>query len=446
MSDEEQSRVIGKLLRLAWPVVVSRAADLLYSIIDSIWLGRLGKEAFNAPIIAWSIIYIFYTMLISYISTFLPVLSQIHGSRDYKEFERRVSEAFALTIILTTIVFIPIVLVSYKIIILLGLPKATSIDAIKYYRITIWGIPLACIDTFFATVMRSVGDTRTPMILRASSSIANIGLDPLLIFGLVGFPRLGVVGAAIATVAAESGAGIVALVLLFKGYKGVKVKLSLAKASGWMTRKMLSIGSPVGALRVLSYLSGMVLIGILGRFGSSAIAAYGVSTRIIDVMAAYLQGISVATSIMIGHKLGAKDVRGAVIVSRRAIEFSMLTMILAAIIVLVFRVQIISAFVDDPKVILYGSRLIIISIPSAPFFAAYVIMGGVANGSGRTMPYAATGIARLWAVRILLSIILAFHTPLGLDGVWLSIFLSNIMAGITGIIWVYSCKWAKSIL
>ncbi len=434
------------LIWLSWPVILTQFVSVTYSVVDSIWLGRIGKASFNAPIVSWPLISVFLVTCTSFVSSGIAVLSQLYGSGDLGRFEKSVGGLLFFAVTIVFLVCVPAVVLSHNILYFIGLPVDTEVKAVLYYRIVLFGIPFATMFTFFSTVANAMGDTRTPTKLSILSSVINMLLDPILIFGLFGIPQMGAMGAAIATVASETVIGIIGLIMLARGFRGVKLRTEHVRYDSWLFRKLFRIGAPIVLQRVSNYIGATTMIGIVSRFGSAVIAAYGVSLRITEIVRAFMYGVSNATAIMVGQSLGANKLDRARETAKVSITFTFLTLLAIATVIFCFAPQIVKVFVNDSTVIREGERALRVFSPSIPFFGLFVVMGGIASGSGHTMPYALTGVIRLWLLRVALALLLALYTSLREDGLWIAISLSNIIAGITGLIWIYSWRWAKSIV
>ncbi|HDD25473.1 MAG TPA: MATE family efflux transporter, partial [Acidilobales archaeon] len=432
--DELRERILGgsiisTILWLAWPIVLANIVNISYNLVDAFWLGKIGKEAFGAPTVSWPLIMLFHSLGMGFSGAGIALISQYVGSNNFEMANKSASQLVSFMLIMSSIIAIGGYISSPTILALMGVPHDVYPLAVSYIRIIFMGMPIVFMGFTFITIANSLGDTRTPTVLNIASSIANMILDPILIFGLFGLPPLGVVGAAIATVISRSIISIVGTYLLLHGFRGIRLDYRYFRLEGWWICKVSSIGAPLAIQRSSTALGFTIMMSIVSRFGSSALAAYGVSIRVIDVLQAFTWGINRATSIMVGQNLGAKLYERARRVANVSTLLTILTLTAGSLIILLMRDWVIKVFIDNPEVVAEGVRLLTIFTPSIPFFGLFFMGGGIATGSGHTRFFALVSVIRLWVLRIGLSILLALILNLGTIGIWIAMTLSNIGAG-----------------
>ena len=438
--------VIKTLLWLAWPVIVANLVNMSYNLIDALWLGRLGKEAFGAPTISWPLITLLYSIGMGYMMAGIALISQYFGAGEKHMAEKSAGYLFGFSLILATLMSITGYVAAPSLLAAINTPEDIYPLALSYIRIIFLGIPITFLGFIFNIVANAIGDTRTPTWLNIISAIINIILDPILIFGLFGLPRLGVVGAAVATITSRSLVSFIGGYKLFKGFKGIKINPRYLIPEKWWLRKIFTIGTPLAVQRSSTSLGFTVMMSIVSRYGSVAVAAYGISIRIIDIIQAFTLGINRATSIMIGQNIGAEKYERSREIAHKSIILIVTILTIGALIIYLFSKQIITVFINDPYVVSEGTSLLRIFTLSIPFFGIFFITSGIANGSGHTRAVAIISIIRLWILRIGLSIVLAIILKMNTTGIWLAMSISNIVAGILSITWLSRGTWLKRVV
>lgn len=438
--------IVRTMFWLAWPVILANFVEISYNLVDAFWLGKLGKESFGAPTVSWPLIMLFYSIGFGFSSAGVALISQYFGAGNYRMASKSAGHlitfmgSMSLTISIVGYALAPYVLT------LMGVPSDIYPLAVSYIRVIFVGIPITFMGFAFMVIANSLGDTRTPTVLSVTSSLTNMVLDPILIFGWFGLPALGVVGAAAATVASRSILSVVGTYLLFRGYKGVKVSLHDLGLEGWWLRKVVSVGSPLAIQRSSNALGFTIMMSIVSRFGSTAVAAYGVGIRVIDILQAFTFGVNRAASIMVGQNIGAEFYDRAKRIARTSVTVLTLILAVGAAAIYLTRDWVIAVFINDPSVIAEGANLLSIFSLSIPFFGIFFIGGGIAMGSGHTKFFAAVSIIRLWALRIGLSMLLAVTLNLGTTGIWVAMTISNIGAGLLALAWILKAGWTKRII
>ncbi len=432
---------------LAWPVIIVNLVNLSYNLVDAIWLGRLGKVAFSAPTVCWPPIMFVYSLALGYASAAISLISQYAGAGDARMVRKSAGQLVTFAVVFgLSISAVGFALTPY-ILSLMGVPPKVYPLALTYMRIIFAGAPAVIPAFAYITISNSLGDTKTPMKLNVASSLANIVLDPILIFGLLGLPRLGVAGAAIATIASRSwvsGAGL--YILFVKGVRGLRLCRGDLRIEEWWIRKVFKIGSPLAIQRSSTALGFTVLMSLVSRFGPSVIAAFGIAQRVINILQAFAGGFFRASSIMIGQAIGAEEYLRAKEVIKKALTLITLGFAAGSALIVLFRKQLILAFVSSPSVVPIGSELLEIFAPSIPFFGMFFLCSAVASGSGHTKFFAVVSIVRLWVIRVGLGMLMAFTLGMGVNGIWYALTIGNVVAGLTVLAWLFRGTWLRRVI
>ncbi len=279
----------------------------------------------------------------------------------------------------------------------------------------------------------------------------NIVLDPIFIFGLAGVPRMGVFGAAVATVIARIIAAIWLLHLLYKGRLRLKPKLRDFKLKWESSKFILRIGLPSSAGMSAIALGFVIIQGILARLPDYelAIATYGVANRIVNILFVVVNGLASSVSIMLGQALGADMTKRATKIAQTGIFFMFYLLLASAAVIYVFRYPIIAFFVpNNPDIIQSGGVFLSIVLLGIPYFGIFRIINSLLNGSGHTMQSFILGVVRLWFIRIPLAayFALSFGMNMGMVGVWFAMAISNMVSAGVGAIFYFKGDWKKKII
>jgi len=436
--------IMKTLLWLGIPPLITQLVQVSYNIVDTIWLSRLSDIDIAVPRQSWPPLMVVFMLGISIQVANLSLISQLIGAKRYKEAEESIGRFFYIMLIMgIALGFIFISLRNIIFGVLLETPQEILSKVLDYSFIVGLGVPFYFMSIAFTTVLQAIGDTRTPMIIQTVSAMTNIILDPFLIFGIGFFPAMGITGAAVATLLSRILSALLGSLILIKGHKGIKATFpSKLVTRKWVTY-VIKVGGPVGVLRIANALSFSALLKIVNTFGIVAATAYSLGFIIINLSDAILWGFTRALSIMIGQNLGAgKTDRAKEIVEKSSITIILGTIVLTVVVYFATE-PLVYWFVQTPAIRLEAVRFIRIFLLSIPFFAAFFISVAIGNGSGHTIVPSTIGVIRLWGIRIGLSYITAIYLGLGLVWVWISMTLSNVFAGIAGLLWVLSWKWVK---
>lgn len=202
-------------------------------------------------------------------------------------------------------------------------------------------VPLVFTSFALTTIFQSFGDTRTPTILNVAGSLINIVLDPLMIFGSIGFPSLGIAGAAIATVLSHSIIVFSATILLIRGFRFESL---------WL-KKMFTVGSPIIIQMLTSSLAFTVFLAIINIFRIVAATAYTIGMTVINLIEAFLMGFSQGISIIVGQNLGANNIGRAYKATKISISIVGLLLLVGSIGLYFFKDSLIGIFMKQPETI-----------------------------------------------------------------------------------------------
>jgi putative MATE family efflux protein len=296
------------------------------------------------------------------------------------------------------------------------------------------------------SLLNGVGDTMTPMKLMGVSVVLNIVLDPLFIFGWGPFPSWGITGAAVATVISRGMVAIYGLYLLFSGKVGIHLRFRHLRLEWATVKNILVIGAPASLGQSGTALGFSIMTGILARFGTAVVSAFGIGNRIISIAIMPAMGLGQAAATMVGQNLGAEETKRAEHSAWTAIWISTAFLLAASATVYFLRTSLVHIFIDDPEVISLGASMFAITAMAFPFMGVLQVIIGAYQGSGHTVYSMFFSLFRLWGLRIPLVYFLGFSLAMGADGVWWAMFISNFGASAVSIGFFLSGNWKHRII
>lgn len=434
------------LLQLAWPVMLSNLFQTVYNLVDTLWLGRLGKVAVAAPTIAWPLVFLMISLGAGVTIAGTALVAQYTGARRYEEANHAAGQVFSFTAILALVLAAGGALAARPLMLLMGAGPDLLGSATTYLRIIYAGIP-AMFGMFIVTaLLNGIGDTVTPMKLMGISVGLNILLDPLLIFGWGPFPEWGIAGAAYATVISRGGIAIVGLWLLFSGRVGLHLRPRHLLLRVETVRQIVTIGAPASLGQSGTAIGFSIMTGILARFGTAVVSAFGIGNRVISIALMPAMGLGQATATMVGQNLGAEEPGRAERVAWTGMGISTGFLVLAAIATYILRASIVHLFITDPEVIELGARMFAVVAVAFPFMGILQVVIGTYQGAGHTVYSMSFALFRLWALRIPLVYLLGFTWGMRADGVWWAMFGSNLGASVVSLAFFLTGNWKHRVI
>jgi len=441
MVDMTVGSVRGKLLRLAWPVMLSHLLQTFYNLADAFWLGKLGRQALTAPTITMHVFFIGFALAAGLSAAGTTLVSQYKGSGDEKKAAQVGGQLLVLLTGIGLVLGIAGFVLTPQILNLLQTPADSWQMTYDYMRWIFTGFPLMFAFFVYQSINTGLGDTIRPMQVNLISVILNAVLDPILIFGLGPFPEMGVVGAAVATVFSRALASVIGVSRLFKGNADIRIRRSDMRPNASLMGKIMKIGLPLGLGQLGTSMGFTFMIGIVNSFGSAVTAAFGVGNRIIHMAMVPAMGLSQANATAVGQNLGAGKPDRAESSSRSALLLIGIILLPMTLAMFFFGGDISRAFVDDPEVVQLGRTMFRVTTPSVFVFGFLLVLLGSFQGSGYTFPVMILNMSRLWALRIPGAYLLAYTAGMGPMGIWWAMFISNTVVAVAGWLWFRTGTW-----
>ncbi len=431
--------------------MVSSSLHVSFNIVDTFFLGQLGKTEVGAPAAAWPILFVFISAGMGLATAGVALVAQHMGAGNRKRANEAAGQVFGFLIMISVVFTIVGFLLAPQFLKWVQTPTDVYPFALSYLRIVLLSMPFIYSYTAFRFLLKGMGDMVTPVLIKVVFVGVNLVLDPLLIFGIGFFPEWGVTGAATATSISRVTAGLVGIYLLFNDKVEIKLSLKdLFLKLRWL-KQIVSIGAPATVARVMTALAFTILFSLVAIFGETPVAAYGIGRRILHVITIAIWGFADASMSMVGQNIGAGRTRRAETVIKKAILVSSAIMFSIAAIIIIFRTSIMEAFIDDVPVIIEGARYLAIYSISIAFFGIFRIFDSSYRGTGHTVPAMILEIFRIWGLRLFLSALLALPSlpllnvgfDMGILGVWIGMALSNPIAAGVSYLYFLTGKWKR---
>lgn len=434
--DLTQGSIVKGLWVMTVPLISASFIQMAYSMTDMLWLGHLGSDAVAAVGAAG-----FFTWLCNALSFLTKTgseitVSQSVGARDIPRAATYANQAIVLSAIIGLSYAIFIFFSANKLAGFFNFEPHISEQTVRYLRIVAPGIFFQFNNNTFSGLYNGQGDSKTPFRITAIGLIANIILDPLLIYGYGPFPALGSGGAAIAT----AGSQCVVYVLFVKKIFSSRFPLGNMKLFRLIQKKyagrILLLGLPVSLQSGLFSMFSLTLATLAARWGAVGVAAQSIGSQIEAISWMTAAGFSTALATFVGQNYGAKNYERIRQGYRITMYIAGSIGLLAGILFYVFSEEIFSIFVKEEDAVIVGSQYLKILALSQLFMVTETVTAGAFNGCGRTTPPALVGIL-LTGSRIPLAWYLCSFPLLGLNGIWWSITLSSILKGTIVPLWYY---------
>jgi putative MATE family efflux protein len=443
-SPGENAAIDRSIWTVAAPAMGGFLGVILFDIVDIFWIARLGPDAMAGVASASFIVWTIYAVMQTTCSGCNSLVAQAFGAKDEATAHRVTVEASWLSL------FLSLGLVALCLVGLerpfawMGLSAITTQYALEYFRIMVWGIPVLFLYVLSGHIFNAYGETRTSNLIMGVALVFNLVLDPVLMFGWLGFPKFGIGGASLATIFSQ----VIGLCLRWYWLRKMRFIPALAEFARPFplrhSRRILVIGLPNALTNLLWSLVYPALTKLITPFGMAPLSGMGLCHRLESFPYFAGVGMGVAMSTLVGQAVGRGDFAEVGNIVRRGHYLISWIMVPFALVFLVFPASILTFFTDHPETIRNGAEYLFVIGICELFLGWEMAFSGVFTGLGRTLP-------TLWITvpftlgRIPLGWLLGHYLGFGSIGIWWAISLSTFGKGV-GLFLLFRLLYRKQAL
>lgn len=436
MKDFTTGKVTRQLLMFAGPMVLASLVQNLYNLVDSIIVGRfIGKEALAAVGASFPVIFTLISFVIGIGSGATTVVAQYFGARDMQNVSRTVDTIFIFFFLASIVVSITGIVFSEGIFNLMGLPAEVIPEAKAYMNVYLSGMFLMFGVNGIGSILRGVGDSRTPLYIVAGAAILNTILDLIFVIWM----GWGVAAVALATVLSHGVALFSSIIYLNRKHPVIHLSLKKLRFSVSIFRSCLRIGLPTGFQQSFVSMGMLAVMGIVTTFGTNAVAAYTAALRIDSFAKMPSFAFSSALSTFTGQNVGANNPGRIKAGLRSTLFVSVIYSVLVTILVVLFGQAMMRLFTTDEEVIRIGQDYLVIVSSFYVFFTAMFAYTGMLRGAGATLLPMLITLLSLWVIRVPLSVYMAGN--FGVNGIWWALPVSWLMGLVATWAYYRSGRW-----
>jgi putative MATE family efflux protein len=436
MKDFTTGLVTKPLLQFSGPLVLGSVFQNLYNVVDSIVVGNvLGKEALAAVGASFPVLWTLISLVMGIAAGASTVVSQYFGAGDNKNVVHTVDTIYFFFFGASLLVTVTGMVLSRPIFVLLQLPEHILPDALIYMNVYLAGMILLFGFNSTISVLRGLGDSKTPLYFMIVAALLNTALDLLFVVVF----RWGIASVAVATVLAHGFAFLGGIWYLNRSHPLVKLSLRNIKFDSSIFRSCVRIGLPTGIQQSFVAIGMMAVMGIVNGFGTNAIAAYTVALRVDSFAKMPSMAFSSALATFAGQNLGAFNEKRAKAGLYSTLIISGTYSVFITVLIVLFGKGVMTLFTDDTAVIAIGQQYLVIV---SSFYLAFSLMfsfTGMMRGAGATLIPMIITIVSLWVVRLPLSVYMS--KQIGVTGIWWALPVSWFVGFVLIMAYYLSGKW-----
>lgn len=433
MAQKVQSKKLteGPMPRLligqSLPLLFALIAMMSYSVADTFWVAQLGTEPLAAISFCGSVTFFITSIGLGIGAGVSSVVSRKLGAGDEQGLSRVVNAGLLLGLAVSALTTLLGLLTLGQLFTALG-ASAEVMPGIKAYMVPFYlGAGSSIMLTLMEAMLRGHGLAGLAGKLLVAGALLNIALDPLFIFGGLGLPAMGIQGAAIASIVSRLLVvlyllpGLVRREIISWESVGLRVILKI-----W--RAILHVGLPATASLLMAPLSGMVLLGLVAGYGTEAVAAFGMASRLQPLTLIPFFALSSAVGPIAGQNLGAGRFDRLGQMWGYVLRWSLVFSVIVSLALGSLSPYLLVLFSSDPAILQISSSYFWIVPISYGFMGISMNASASCNGLGRPLP--GTLISFMRALGLCIPMALVFEWGLGLRGIFVGISVSNVVVGI----------------
>ena len=440
-----EGSIVRALVRLSIPVVLANILQTAYQITDTFWVGRLSAEAVAAVSLSFPI-----SFLMIAFGSGLPIagavlIAQYKGRGDVRAMNHVAAQTLlmvlAVSIVTTGVGFA----FSEPLMRFMGAEPDVLSDAVTFTQYTFLGFVFVFGFYVYQSLMRGLGVVQIPLYIVLVTVILNLALDPLFIFGWGPIPALGVAGAAMATLMTQALATLIGFIHMYYSREGFQLHLHDFRPDWQLIWKCFRLGAPASAEGTARALSFSLMTLLVASFGTVPIAAFGTAMRVINFVMIPAMGFSMATSTVVSQNIGAGKLDRAERTNWVAALMSFVVLQGIGIPIFIWARPLITFFVPEGgesiDVAVYFTRMFSLTLG---FVGIQQVITGTLRGAGNTAAALAQAIVTQWVMRFPLAYVLAYHSWLGVDGIWWAMSVSNPLGALLTVVWFLGSDWKQT--
>ena len=423
------------LWTLAFPIMAGMGIHILYTIVDMIFIGRLGGDAIAAVAFNMPLFFLVLGLSFGVGSGVTASIARFIGAKDKVNADNTAEHAVALGLIISTILTTFGLIYGEGLLQRLGATESVLPLSWDYLKVSLIGLPFMVFSTFFRSILSGEGDMKLPMAVAGLGTILNIILDPIFIFTL----GYGVGGAAMASAISQLIVFLIFVYMLFvKEHAYIRFRMRDFSPSLFIIKDIIRVGLPASMSMIIMAFGQLVFNRILVRFSTDAVAAYQVGGRMDMVIFLPIMAIASALTTLVGMFFGAKEIEKIKFIAKYGIIRSMMVTGVLSIILYIFAPLIVKIFTLDVGIQSIAVTYLRFICLIYPLIAIGMTVGRILQGLGKGLPMLVITSIRILALSAPLALYFIMVLNKSIEWVWYAMIISTIVSVAISLIWLKS--------
>ena len=439
MQDMTEGSPFKLLLSFSIPLLIGSLFQQFYTMADSIIVGKfVGADALASIGACSSVIYLLFSLFLGLSAGIGIVISQYFGAGDGSTVRKGIACSVYILMAASILLTLIGLTLARPILTFLGTPEEIMQDAAVYFQITSGGIVAVAFYNGISSILRALGDSRTPLIFLALAALLNVGLDLLFVTVF----HMGVAGAALATAIAQFSSACACLVFSLKTNPYFHIKKEEFRPDTGLIRRMMHIGLPLALQNAMIAFSCVMLQSVINSFGTMIMAVFTATNRIENLVNQIYIAANTALSNYTAQNLGAGNTDRVRAGTRCCIQITVGFSLLMVLVMYLCGHMFMGWFVTDRQVIETGAQALKLISLFFVFWGLLYVFRGILNGAGNAGFALVSGILEVVG-RMGCAFLLTSIPFIGQWGIWLAEGLTWILVSAAGAICYFRGKWTQ---
>ena len=438
-ADMTKGSPVRLILTFSIPLIIGNIFQQFYNMVDSIVVGNfVGANALGAVGACGSLNWLFFSLSSGLGIGIGVIVSQFYGAKRFDQVSATIANSFYVLVSTALVVSILCFAITPAVLRLLNTPDDIINDSITYMRTTCIGIVAISLYNGVSSILRALGDSKTPLYFLILSSVCNVLLDLLFVIAF----GWGVFGVAFATIISQTLSAVVSLIYSFKKIPYFRLTKEQMKPNFSIIKTSYRLGVPIALQSSMIAVSCVVLQSVVNRFGSTVVSAFTITNRIEQLINQPYNSLGTALTTYAGQNIGAGDTKRVKLGFKKSIYIVAVFSAIMIPVMFLFGKNIAGLFVKETDVIELGASALRITSVCYFFLGMIYIPRGILNGCGDAAFSMINGLAEV-VCRLLFSSVLTRIPKIGYWGIWITTGLTWLCVSIVCLLRYASGKWKQ---
>ncbi|WP_042221289.1 MATE family efflux transporter [Oceanobacillus manasiensis] len=434
--DFTSGNILKQLIFFSGPIMLTNLLQTSYQVVDSLWVGNLlGANALGAVAVSSTIVFTVLSFVIGMNNAALTILSQQKGKSHSTGLKKYLNAFVVLLTFLSMGLGIAGFFLTDWLLAILGTPEEMKELAASYLRINFLGILFLFGYNFISTVLRSLGDSKTPLLFVVTAVCLNVVLDPLFISVF----NFGVQGAAYATIISQGTSFIVGMAFILHRRLA---PFTIPTFPNWQEIKLiLNLGIPSGLQMAVISAGVAAIMSVVTGFSSNVVAGFSAAQRLDSLLMLPAHALGTSVSSMAGQNIGAGNWDRVKQIAKYGVLYNFTVMLIVGFFVFLLADFGIHLFIKDEQSIAFGTKYLQIIAFCYPFLGINFILNGIVRAAGAMYQVLVLNILSFWVLRYPLTAI--FSGLFGDTGIAIGMGSSFLVSSLIAYLYYRFGKWRK---